>query len=117
MVHDAVEMFNRGLYQEAKEPFEEIILRDSNYWFAYIGLGNAYYTMGENEKAMDYFYMNSKGGYNRAFKEYRMDMIREYFNIFMIVVLILIIALVVLSKVIKVIKKKKRAAGGDGNAV
>lgn len=117
MVHDAVEMFNRGLYQEAKEPFEEIILRDSNYWFAYIGLGNAYYTMGENEKAMDYFYMNSKGGYNRAFKEYRMDMIREYFNIFMIVVLILIIALVVLSKVIKAIKKKKRAAGGDGNAV
>lgn len=117
MVHSAVEMFNRGLYQEAKEPFEEIILRDSNYWFAYIGLGNAYYTMGENEIAMDYFYMNSRGGYNRAFKEYRMDMVRQYFNIFMISVVALIVVLVVLSKVIKAIKKKKASAGGDGNAV
>lgn len=117
MVHNAVEMFNRGLYQEAKEPFEEIILRDSNYWFAYIGLGNAYYTMGENEIAMDYFYMNSRGGYNRAFKEYRMDMVRQYFNVFMIVVIALIVVLVVLSKVIKAIKKKKASAGGDGNAV
>lgn len=118
MVHSAVEMFNRGLYQEAKEPFEEIILRDSNYWFAYIGLGNAYYTMGENETAMEYFYMNSRGGYNRAFKEYRMDMIRQYFNVFMIAVIILIVVLVVLSKVMKLLKKKKKAAaGGDGNAV
>ena len=118
MVHDAVEMFNRGLYREAKEPFEEIILRDSNYWFAYIGLGNAYYTMGENETAMQYFYMNSRGGYNRAFKEYRMDMIRQYFNVFMIAVIVLIVVLVVLSKVMKIVKKKKKAAaGGDGNAV
>lgn len=117
MVHHAVEMFNRGLYQEAKGPFEEIILRDANYWFAYIGLGNAYYTMGENETAMKYFYKNSKGGYNRAFKEYRMEMVRQYFNIFMIAVIVLIIVLVVLSKIVKAIKKKKAAAGGDGNAV
>ena len=121
MVQGAVEMFNRGLYQEAKEPFEEILLRDSNYWFAYLGLGNAYYTMGEHEKAMDYFYMNSRPGYNRAFKEYRMDMIRQYFNVFMIVVVILIVLAIVGSRVRKIMKKKKlkaaQAAGGDGNAV
>lgn len=119
MVHSAVEMFNRGLYQEAKEPFEEIILRDANYWFAYIGLGNAYYSMGDHEKAMEYFYMNSRGGYNRAFKEYRMEAIRRYFNVFMIVVIVLIVLLVVLSKVRKIIKKKKAEAvkGGDISAV
>ena len=117
MVQSAVEMFNRGLYQEAKEPFEEILLRDSNYWFAYLGLGNAYYTMGDHETAMDYFYMNSKVGYNRAFKEYRMDMIRQYFNVFMIAVLVLIVLAIVLSKVTKVMKKRKlkAAAGGEGN--
>lgn len=118
MVQSAVEMFNRGLYQEAKEPFEEILLRDSNYWFAYLGLGNAYYTMGEHETAMKYFYMNSKMGYNRAFKEYRMDMIRQYFNVFMIVVIVLIVVAIVLSKVRKILKKRKlKAAGGEGNAV
>lgn len=113
MVQGAVEKFNRGLYTEAKEPFEEIILRDANYWFAYIGLGNAYYTLGDNETAMKYFYMNSRGGYNRAFKEYRMEMIREYFNVFMIVIIVLIVVLVVLSKVRTVIKKKK-AKGAKG---
>ncbi len=117
MVHGAVELFNKGLYQEAKEPFEEIILRDANYWFAYIGLGNAYYSMGDHETAMEYFYMNSRGGYNRAFKEYRMEAIREYFNIFMIVVIVLIVLLVVLSKVRKLLKKKKAAKGGGANAV
>lgn len=120
MVHNAVEMFNRGLYQEAKEPFEEIILRDSNYWFAYIGLGNAYYTMGDHQKAMEYFYMNSRGGYNRAFKEYRMDAIRRYFNVFMIVVIVIIVVLIVLSRILKILKKKKAAGavkGGDASAV
>ena len=107
MVHGAIEKFNRGLYMEAKEPFEEIILRDANYWFAYIGLGNAYYTMGDNETAMKYFYMNSRPGYNRAFKEYRMEMIRKYFNIVMIVVIVLIVVLVVVSKVRQIMKKKK----------
>lgn len=116
MVHDAVEKFNRGLYAEAKEPFEEIILRDSNYWFAYIGLGNAYYTMGDNETAMKYFYMNSKGGYNRAFKEYRMEMIRKYFNAFMIGLIVLIILLVVISKVRDVLKKKKNKIAKGGVA-
>ncbi len=120
IVHDAIEKFNRGLYEEAKEPFEEILQRDSNYWYAYIGLGNAYYTMGENELAMKYFYQNSRSGYNRAFKEYRMEQVRKYFNVFIIAILVLVVGLIVLSKVIKVRKKKKAAkaaAGGDGNAV
>ena len=74
--------------------------------------------MGEHEIAMDYFYMNSKLGYNRAFKEYRMDMIRQYFNVFMIVVIVLIVLAIVVSKVRKIMKKRKlKAAGGDGNAV
>lgn len=115
MVQNAIEMFNRGLYQEAKEPFEEILLRDANYWFAYVGLGNAYYTSGDHENAMKYFYMNSKGGYNRAFKEYRMDMIRQYFNVFMIVVLIIIAVAIVISGIRKHNKKKKLKAANAAN--
>lgn len=116
MVHGAIEKFNRGLYMEAKEPFEEIILRDANYWFAYIGLGNAYYTMGDNETAMKYFYMNSRPGYNRAFKEYRMEMIRKYFNVFMIGLIVLIVLLVVISKLRSMFKKKKAKMAKGGVA-
>ena len=60
---------------------------------------------------MKYFYRNSKAGYDRAFKQYRMQFIRDNFNIFMVVVLVIIVALVVLSKVKKHLKAKK--AGGN----
>ena len=112
LVQEAVALFNRGLYDEAKVPFEEVIKRDSNYWFAYIGLGNAYYTDGDYETAMDYFYMHSRGGYNRAFKEYRINFIRSNFNVFIIAIVAVIVLLVVLTQVHKYLKKKKSKAGG-----
>lgn len=113
LVQEAVAYFNRGLYDEAKVPFEEVIKRDSNYWFAYIGLGNAYYTDGDYETAMDYFYMHSRGGYNRAFKEFRINFIRSNFNVFMIAILAIIVLLVVVTQIRKHIKKKKAKAGGN----
>ena len=88
----------------------EVLSRDSNYWFAYIGLGNAELSQGNYETAMDYFYRNSRAGYNRAFKQYRMQFVRDNFNIFMIVILVVIVLLIVLSKLLKMRKKKK--AGG-----
>lgn len=117
LVQGAIELFNRGLYTEAKEPFEEVLMRDSNYWFAYLGLGNAYYTLGDYQTAMDYFYMHGRGGYNRAFTEFRTDFVRANFSYFILAILVLIVLAVVLSKVLKMLKKKKaaKAVGGDSN--
>ena len=103
-------LYNLGKYEEASGPWQEVLIRDSNYWFAYIGLGNSELSQGNYEQAMKYFYRNSRSGYNRAFKRYRMQFIRDHFNVFMIIVLVIIVALVVLSKVRKRIKAKK--AGG-----
>ena len=111
IVHEAMGLYNLGKYQEASGPWQEVLTRDSNYWFAYIGLGNSELSQGNYEKAMKYFYRNSKAGYDRAFKQYRMQFIRDNFNIFMVVVLVIIVALVVLSKVKKHLKAKK--AGGN----
>lgn len=110
IVHEAMDLYNLGKYEEASGPWQEVLIRDSNYWFAYIGLGNSELSQGNYEQAMKYFYRNSRAGYNRAFKQYRMQFIRDNFNIFMIIVLVIIVALVVLSKVRKRIKAKK--AGG-----
>ena len=110
IVHEAMGLYNLGKYEEASGPWHEVLTRDSNYWFAYIGLGNSELSQGNYEQAMKYFYRNSRAGYNRAFKQYRMQFIRDNFNIFMIIVLVIIVALVVLSKVRKRIKAKK--AGG-----
>ena len=110
IVHEAMSLYNLGKYEEASGPWQEVLTRDSNYWFAYIGLGNSELSQGNYAKAMEYFYRNSRAGYNRAFKQYRMQFVRDNFNVFMIIILVVIIALIVLSKLKKHLKKKK--AGG-----
>lgn len=114
IVHTAISAYSKGDYAAAKGPWQEVLTRDSNYWFAYIGLGNAELSEGNYETAMNYFYRNSRGGYNRAFKQYRMEFIRENFNIFMVIILAVIVVLIVISRLLKSRKKKKKQmAGGN----
>ena len=101
-----------ALYDEAKEPWEEVLRRDANYWLAYIGLGNAYLNQNDYATALDYFYRTSRAGYNRAFKSFRIEFIRANFTWMLIIVLVVILALIVLSYVNKA-RKKKKAKGGS----
>lgn len=112
IVQNAISLFNEGLYDEAKGPWEEVLRRDSNYWLAYIGLGNAYLNQGDYKTALDYFYRNSRPGYNRAFKSFRIEFIRANFTWMLIIVLVVIVGLIVLSYVRRNLKKKK-AKGGN----
>ena len=112
IVQNAIYLFNEGLYDEAKGPWEEVLRRDANYWLAYIGLGNAYLNQGDYSTALDYFYRNSRGGYNRAFKSYRIEFIRANFTWMMTVIIVLILALIIWSYVKKSLAKKKAKKGG-----
>lgn len=109
IVHNAIALFNKGKYEEAREPWEEAIRRDSNYWLAYIGLGNAYLNEGDYETAMKYFYYNSKTGYNDAFKSWRMNFIRDNFTLFAVIIVVLIIAIYVISSIKNKRRIKRRA--------
>ncbi len=109
IVHEAISLFNKGKYEEARGPWEEALRRDSNYWLAYIGLGNAYLNEGKYEEAMDYFMYNSKTGYNDAFKGWRMDFIRDNFTLIAIIVVGGLILVYVVASVRGKIKAKKRA--------
>ena len=112
IVQNAIYLFNEGLYDEAKGPWEEVLRRDSNYWLAYIGLGNAYLNQGDYETALDYFYRNSRAGYNRAFKSFRIEFIRANFTWMMIAIIGIIVLLIVLSYVKKYKAKKTKKTGG-----
>ena len=94
----------------AKGPWEEVLRRDANYWLAYIGLGNAYLNQGDYKTALDYFYRNSRGGYNRAFKSFRIEFIRANFNWMMLIVLGLVLIIATISFIRG--RKKKKAKGG-----
>lgn len=105
IVQNAITLYNEGLYDEAKEPWEEVLRRDGNYWLAYIGLGNAYLNQNDYKTALDYFYRNSRGGYNRAFKSYRIEFIRANFTWILVTILVVILALIIFSKVRQYRKK------------
>ena len=109
IVHNAITLFNRGKYEEARQPWEEAIRRDSNYWLAYIGLGNAYLNEGDYDTAMKYFYYNSKSGYNDAFKSWRMNFIRDNFTLFAVIIIVLLIVIYVFSSWKNKRRLKKRA--------
>ena len=108
IVHNAIALFNKGRYEEARQPWEEALRRDSNYWLAYIGLGNAYLNEGDYDTAMKYFYYNSKSGYNDAFKSWRMNFIRDNFTVFAIIILVLLVGIYVLSTWRNKVRARKR---------
>ncbi len=112
IVQHAIQLFNEGLYDEAKEPWEEVLRRDANYGLAYIGLGNAYLNQNDYATALDYFYRTSRAGYNRAFKSFRIEFIRANFTWMLTIVLVVILGLIVLSYVRKARRKKKAANKG-----
>lgn len=108
IVHEAITLFNKGKYEEARVPWEEAIRRDSNYWLAYIGLGNAYLNDGDYDTAMKYFYYNSRSGYNDAFKSWRMNFIRDNFTLFAIIILALLAFIYIFSAYRTKVRQKRR---------
>lgn len=110
IVHEAMSLFNAGKYNEAMEPWNEVLRRDSNYWMAYIGLGNAYLNAKDYEKAMDNFYLQSRGGYSDAFKSWRMNFIRDNFTLFAVIIVGLLVLIYVISSIRGKARAKKRAA-------
>lgn len=93
MIREATMLYNEGLYEEAIEPWNEVIRINANYYLAYGGLGKAYMSMGEYQKAMASF---KQGGLQDEFAEakraFRSEVIRENFALIAVIVIIIMIA-------------------------
>jgi antitoxin component HigA of HigAB toxin-antitoxin module len=107
LVVQAMGDFNRGRYIESMEPWQEVLRRDANYYMAYVGMGNAKLSVGQFEEALDYFYMHSRGGYNRAFKDFRINYIRDNFDRMLAVALIAVGLLIAVDGLFKIRRNKK----------
>jgi hypothetical protein len=113
LVIDAMSMFNRGLYAESMGPWEEVLRRDANYYMASVGMGNAKLSVGEFEEALNYFYKHSLQGYARAFKDFRINYIRDNFDIFLAIALVAVALLIGGNVAVRVVKKRKLAKEMD----
>lgn len=111
IVHEATSLYNAGYYEEALEPWYEVLKRDGNYRRAYIGVASALLNAGDYEGAMKYAKLADMPAiYNKAFEGYRMDFLQENFTAIIIVTAIVIIALIVLSMRLKKRRLEKEAA-------
>lgn len=111
IVHEATALYNSGYYEEALEPWYEVLKRDGNYRRAYIGVASALLNSGDYEGAMKYAELADMPSiYNKAFEGYRMNFLSENFTAIIIIIVIVIIALIILSKRLKKRRLAKEAA-------
>ena len=79
LVEEAMAFYNEGRYQEALGPWQQVLKYNSNYALAYIGIGKAQLESGDVEAALKNFEIaHYAAGHNEAYREYRVDSMRQY---------------------------------------
>ena len=96
-IKQALVLYKQGHYDETLTAWENVIKDNTNCELAYEGLGNAYLSLKDYDKAISCFEKaRNSEGYNEAFKYIRKRYIKKYFtpvviSVFVLVVLVLII--------------------------
>lgn len=91
-------------FENTVDEWQAVINEDKNNQLAYRGIAKAYYTLGENEKALEY----AKSGmdrdtYSSAFKKVRQQFLEKWFTLIFVGLIIVIALLIWLLR----LKKKK----------
>lgn len=114
-VHSALLMYQNGQYVESREPWEQALAQDAMFSLAYRGIGEAYYKLGQYDKAQQAFLQGRHyTGYSEAFWETRNAWLMDN----LAVILVILLALYLISKMGGLVLKKtgwglpiQRAAG------
>lgn len=81
-VRKATKLYYDGFYEEAVEPWKEVLKRNSNYELAYVGIGKALMRSERYTEALEYFKLgNDRIGYSEAFKYARTQVLRDNFSL------------------------------------
>ncbi len=72
LVHYAIDLYQKGKYAESLDPWKEVLRMNSLFDLANKGIGNAYFSEMNYEKAMEYYEVaRDTDGYSNAFWEVR----------------------------------------------
>jgi hypothetical protein len=103
LINEALDMYQRGLYEESYDIWNEVLRINGNFGLAYIGIARALLRQGEYREAMEYFRLqNDYKNYGRAFGFYRRIWMENYFWIFALGLGVLMVVPPVVKKIIKV---------------
>lgn len=90
---DAEGFFQQGEYELANDKWREVAERNSNFEYAYVGLGNAKYNVNEFRDAMDYFeYADDSENYSKAKEQLRKNQSETIFPVLFMIFFIGIVA-------------------------
>ncbi len=105
LINQAVALRYDGDETQAVDLWKQVLMLDENNELANVGIGKAYLTAGDNEKAMKYLRIGmSRQYYSVAYRRYRNEFLKEYLGV-ILTVIILAVALTVF--IVKWRKKKK----------
>lgn len=80
-VHDGLELYHEGKYEQSIQPWEEVLSVDRNYIVARIGLGKAYMRQERYDEALEQYRLaDYRQGYSEAFTGLRHDVFRRQFG-------------------------------------
>jgi hypothetical protein len=79
----ATEAYHTGKFALAGDLWEEVVVLNSNYEIAYVGIGKKYLLEKDYAKAIEYFELGHNRPYHSmAFEEYRNEQLEEHFLLF-----------------------------------
>lgn len=110
LINEAIGLRFDGDEKEAVGLWEQVLKIDENFELAYIGIGKAYLTAGNNKMAMKYLKKGmDQQYYSIAYKRYRNGILKENLGYVLTSVVVLLITYQVISR----IRRKKQ--GNDAN--
>ncbi len=93
IVHEATDLYNDGFYEQALDPWYEVLQYDGNYQRAFLGVAAALLVEGDYEGSMKYAKLaDSSYYYNRAFEGYRSEFLSENIDVIAAVIVVLVVA-------------------------
>lgn len=96
LIHEAIDYYQKGLYQESKDPWESVLKMNKHFDLALKGLGDAYYALGDYEEAMYYYELSRDvDGYSNAYWEVRNNSLLNSAPIIVYVLIVLIVLSIV----------------------
>ena len=113
LINQAVSLRYNGDEAQAVPLWREVLRLDENNELANAGIGKAYLSAGDNEKAMTYLRRGmNRAYYSVAFKRWRNEALRDNISWILTAVIALVVLIVIGKRVIGPKRKAKRAERG-----
>lgn len=103
LIHESLVLYSKGLYEESKEPLEQVIRMNGLFDYANKAMAQAFFYEGSYKDAMNsYRLAKDKEGYSEAFWEVRNVWLQKY----VVWLLAAIVGLIVIIKFLKFANRK-----------